>query len=383
MALTTDNIIHCRGCLACANICPKNAIDVVTDKKGFQIPFVNTHLCVNCHLCEKVCPISNTFVAREDFSRKAFALKLKDTNIRKRSQSGGAFWAMASSIIEKNGVVYGAALDENYLTKHIRITDFESLKKLQGVKYVQSDIGTCLKDVLEDLKAARLVLFSGTPCQISGLLSFLKNSNVSRDSLVTCANVCYGVPSPLIFSNWIKCLSKSEKSSITDFKFRQTDCSWGNGKEEYAFKNGKKKFGNFFTKLYFNNLIIRDSCHKCAYCNLNRPEDITIGDFWGIENVFPDFKDDIGVSLLIIHTPAGHLLFDNIIQICDIRECTVEDVVAGQPRLQGIPTSQNIHSDVFWEKYKNYGFEYIAQDEGFIPPTFRFKIHTKLNQLFK
>lgn len=369
----------CCGCTACVNICPCHAITMVEDKEGFLSPKVDNLKCTDCGLCEKVCTASQS--VGHDTNKIVLAAKYKDDDIRSQSQSGGVFYAVAEYILSLRGVVYGAALDDSFNTKHIRIASISDLHKLQKTKYVQSNLGMTFQAVAADLKNGMTVLFSGTPCQVSGLVLYLQARRCPMNDLLTCDIVCYGVPSPGVFKKWIKCLEKTQKSKLQSMQYRDTSLPWGKSAETYTFSNGSNVQGHFYTKLYFNNLIIRRSCHECKYCNTNHPADITLGDFWGIEDVIPEFADARGVSLIIAHTCKGQNTIDKIGKNLITCACSLEQAIAKQPRLQGIPTKESVHRPHFWIDYQKRGLKYIAQDEGFIEPTLAFKIESKLRSL--
>lgn len=371
----------CCGCTACFNTCPCHAITMIENKEGFLSPKVDERKCTDCGLCEKVCTANQETPHHTDLEKTVYAAKYKNNDIRSQSQSGGAFYALAEKVLTLGGVVYGATLDSDFTTTHIRIDSITELSRLQKTKYVQSNLGTAFYSVLADLKSGALVLFSGTPCQVAGLLLYLQTKHCPTDNLLTCDNVCYGVPSPGVFKEWIAWLERTQKSKLAYMQYRDTSLPWGKSMETYTFANGSQLQGHFYTKLYFNNLIIRQSCHACNFCNIDHQSDITIGDFWGIEDAIPGFSDDCGVSLIILNTDKGQKLINQIGERLILRICSLEQAIAKQPRLQGIPTKESNHRQRFWSTYYKRGFQYIAQDEGFIKPTLAFKIESKLRLL--
>lgn len=375
--------LDCTGCTACANLCPTGAITMAEDAEGFLRPRVDSNRCVNCGKCEKTCPILKARSGENAVAFGVFAAKTTDGEAHRRSQSGGAFHAIAAEFLQSGGIVYGAALNETFETEHIRICTPEDLPRLQGVKYIQSRLGDSFSRVATDLNAGKPVLFSGTPCQVAGLTAFLTAKKVPTETLLTCDLVCYGVPSPGVFRQWVACLEKAKKSRLAAMVYRRTDGDWGKGKEYYRLENGTELKGEYFTKFYFNNLIIRPSCENCRFCNLNRPGDLTVGDFWGIEKALPDFCDDRGVSLVFCSTKKGREALDRAGARLILAESTAEIAAEAQPRLRGIPVKPSPHRAAFWEKLRSKGMAYIAIDEGFIPPSLSWRIRKKLEQLKK
>ena len=368
---------YCTGCSACVALCPVGAITMAEDREGFLRPVVDHSKCIKCGKCEKYCHVLQERSA-ERTPIGVYAAKAADEEIHSRSQSGGVFCALAEAVLSQGGAVYGAALNENFETNHIRVTDRQALGRLQGVKYVQSRLGDSYTQAGEDLKKGTAVLFSGTPCQVAGLYSYLQGRAIPTDKLLTADLVCYGVPSPGVFRQWVKCLEKAHRGKLTAMQYRRTDALWGKGKELYRLDNGKVLEGDYYTKLYFRNLIIRPGCERCRYCNVSRPADLTLGDFWGIDKAMPDFFDDRGVSLVLVNTQKGSEAFAAIAQQLQCRQSTLEQAVAAQPRLQGIPVKASAHRAAFWETYYKKGMAYIAVEEGFLPADLRYRVTKKL-----
>ena len=229
----------CTGCSACFSICPKCAIIMKENKKGFLHPSISPSLCVECGMCQKVCPATRDIQLLKK-NQLILAAKTVDVNVHKISQSGGVFFELAKRIILNGGVVYGAALNEQFETHHVRISCEKDLCALQGTKYVQSVVGKSFVSVGKDLCKGTMVLYSGTPCQIAGLYAFLDAKKVAKERLITCDLICYGVPSPGVFRQWKKLLCKKYRSPISQMSFRQTDTVENGHGESYCFENGKE-----------------------------------------------------------------------------------------------------------------------------------------------
>ena len=358
----------CTGCAACANICPKSAIEMQMDKEGFLFPFIDEDLCVECGKCLKACPVLNVGSTRNCIEPESYALwSLLD---RRCSSSGGAFSAFARMVLNQRGVVYGAELDESLTCKHTNIQDVADLGKLRGSKYVQSDLNTVFRQVRNDLKDGLMVLFSGTPCQTAGLNSFVGRK--LRGNLILVDIVCHGVPGPYVWRDYLAYLEKKQGDKICGVNFRDKQkYGWAAHHETFEFVNGKDKVS--FTYLFYQNIMFRRSCVKCHYANTKRPSDMTIADYWGWEKTDPEInKDDKGVSLILVNTEKGCEIFENIKDSMTIIPANLEDCL--QPNLQH-PSEFNARWEGFEDDYRRKGFEYVLKkynDDSLTQKTRRF-----------
>ena len=302
----------CCGCYACYNICPKKCISMSADKEGFWYPKIDENKCINCNLCEKVCPILNKPKANKS-KEEAYAVINKDEKIRLESSSGGIFTLLAQHVINKNGVVYGAAFDEIFNVHHIRIDSIDDIKYLRGSKYTQSAIKDSYSYVRNDLINSKLVLFTGTPCQVNGLRSFLQKD---YDNLILMDIICHGVPSPLVWSEYVKLRANKADDVIQQIAFRSKDESWKQYAVKFSFANSTAYFQNLnediFMRGFLTDLYLRPSCYECHFKDVNRISDITIADFWGIQNELPDMDDDKGTSFVVVHSEKGKELFNSL-----------------------------------------------------------------------
>ena len=252
---------------------------------------------------------------------KTYAAKHINLNERMKSQSGGAFAAFSSYVIEHNGVVYGCILDSSLNAVHVRAESLEERDKMRGSKYVQSSMRDCFKEVKNDLKNGRIVLFSGTSCQIAGLNSYLNNK---YDNLLTIDIICHGVPSPLIWQKYIKWQELRKKSKVLHADFRnKRDFGWRKHIETLYFENKKYTNNNLYSKLFYNHSFLRPSCYKCPYKSIIHPGNITIGDYWGIETIAPDFDDNKGTSIILINDDKGDKWFNNIKTMFILKETII------------------------------------------------------------
>lgn len=381
----------CCGCTACYSVCPVNAIRMVADDEGFQYPVVNQSVCVNCKMCESVCPLRAGNKHSDPIN--VYAAKNKQEAVRLCSSSGGIFSLLADYIEAQGGVIYGAAFDEQFTVRHMRTEAAGEWKKFCVSKYTQSDMGNTFWSVRADLDSGRMVLFSGTPCQVDGLKRYLKGARVSCDGLVTCDIVCHGTPSPKVWADYLDYLVKRTGRQIGCVSFRDKEkTGWHNstltikdGKEQMILKETMKE--NFFSKLFFSHLILRPSCHRCQYAGFRRPGDFTLGDFWGIEKNHPRFDDDKGISLVMVHTEKGQKIWQEIQSGAESFPVTKEQCV--QPPLVA-PSQEHPDRESFWCWYQRYGFQRTGQWMEYLPASkveklllFFYRVENKLRRFWK
>lgn len=354
---------ECCGCTACLNICSKKAIFMKEDEEGFKYPQIKSALCINCGMCKKICPLNNKRVLNATHQPKVYGAKIKDFSVRSESTSGGVFSALSGNIIKKGGTVYGAAFDNNMNVTHMRAENILECGKFRGSKYVQSSLSRLFVQIEKDLKNNLFVLFSGTPCQCDGLSHYLDFKKTNCERLVLCDIVCHGVPSPKIWRDYIK--SIEQKGKITNYKFRDKNSGWHGANIRVDYDDGSNEINTLtvksFTTLYFAHYITRPSCEKCLYTNFDRCSDITIGDFWGIEKVNPEFDDNKGVSLVLLNTLKGEMIFSEIKDNLDYFESNTNDCIQEQLRK---PPKTARRRKAFWSNYSSHGFNYIAKKYG-------------------
>lgn len=288
----------CSGCMACFNVCPKQCIQFVSDEEGFQYPRVDVKKCINCNLCEKVCPFINAKI-NSLAENNAFAAKNNNDLIRRDSSSGGVFYEIAKHVLDEGGVVYGSKFDEDFKKiVHSRIDKVSDLEPLLKSKYLQSSIGDTFKECKRDLKSGKKVFFVGTPCQINGLIKFL---DIEYDNLITGDLICHGVPSPQMWCRYKNYIEKKYNARITDVNFRKklTGEKLKTLKDKTKMIFFEKMEDNIYFNYFLSDIALRNSCYSCKCKNTN-VADITFGDFWGISNILPEFADTLGCSLVII-----------------------------------------------------------------------------------
>lgn len=371
---------QCCGCSACTQICPKGSIKMKSDEEGFEYPFIEKDKCINCDLCEKICPLKKMY-KKDNQILKSYVTYAKETSMRLQSSSGGLFSALAEEILERNGVIFGAAFDEEFLVHHIGIESKEELIKLRGSKYLQSRIENTYYEAKKFIDAGRFVLYSGTACQIAGLKAYLQKE---YENLYTIDVLCHGVPSPKVWKLYLEDKEKQHASSINSIDFRNKKHGWKTYSVELIFKNLKKYeeifINDAFMQLFLKDICLRPSCHNCQFKNLNRPADITLGDCWGIENYMPNMDDDKGTSVMLIHSKRGEELFDiikNQIIYCEANIDKVLPPTADSRKSVGIHPRRN----EFFEKL-NQG-DNIEQLLKLTEPGITTKIKRKIKAIVK
>ena len=285
---------RCTGCEACANICPKNCISMVENAEGFLFPHIDNSKCVSCGLCEKACPVLNPIpIHKTQEDVKVYALIHRDEDVRSHSSSGGAFSAIAEYVLEQGGVVFGAAFDEKFDVCHICVDKAEELYKLRGSKYVQSRIGDTYRQAKEKLQQGRLVFFTGTACQTSGLLGYLGRD---YENLITQDLICHGVPSPLAWRKYIRLSQRRAKSPVEHIFFRDKKFGWHNWHVNFRFRSGESRYldqrSDMMVSAFLTGSCSRKSCYDCPFKQKYRLADITLADYWGIEKIAPELDDD-------------------------------------------------------------------------------------------
>lgn len=370
----------CCGCSACAQRCPKQCIKMLEDEEGFLYPKVDETKCINCHLCEKVCPVANQAESRIPID--SYAAYNMDDGVRKDSSSGGVFTLLAEKVIDEGGVVFGATWNEKWNVVHTYTETKEGIVQFRGSKYVQSIIGETYKQAEAFLKSGRKVLFSGTPCQIAGLRLFLRKE---YENLLTVDFICHGVPSPGVFRWYLQeeinnyAARKGRKNSVSflpihsipkgdvlmpeglsinGIRFRDKCSGW----KKFSFvlllaeasADGKQNSvslsytleQNSFLKGFLNDLYLRPSCHKCPAKSLKSGSDITIADYWGYKDTTNIIDTDEGISAVLINTVKGQTEFD---MLSLIKEKTTYDLIE---RINGAinHSASNYYRGLFYKK---------------------------------
>lgn len=341
----------CSGCTACATACPRRAITMEADKMGFLYPSVDEAACTDCGLCEKVCPIKVP-VADEGDAPECHAARHQEMTEVEKSRSGAVFVALTDHVLKQGGVVYGAVLTDDLRVVHQRATIPGQRDAMRGSKYVQSDMRGIYTQVLQDLKAGLRVLFSGTPCQTAGLLRLVNAEQRSRLLLVDV--VCHGVPGPNVWHDYLKLVEQNGGQSVVAVDFRDKQLfGWNRHRETFRLSGSEKK--HFLSRTFYNEVPYRPSCSHCPYARVNRPSDLTIGDFWGWQKVLPQANaDNRGLNLVLLHTQAGRDLFQAVAGRLKVWPVPLN--AALQPNLQA-PTAPMPRQEEWEASYAEVGLQ--------------------------
>lgn len=324
MYFQTKDKSECCACSACVSVCPKSCIRMVRDEEGFAYPFIDEATCVSCHLCERVCPVEHP-----DFSNtetpEAYAVLLKNIEERKKSSSGGAFYSIASFVLKNQGIVIGSTVDERHQVRHIAVESLDELYRLRGSKYVQSDLGEVFFQVKKALINGRWCYFVGTGCQVAGLKAFLKKN---YENLITSDLVCHGVPSQKLFDKHIEYLEEKYNDKVISYQFRNNSL-WGVC-EICDFANHKRVINpsyevSPYLYSFMSAMTYRYSCYDCKFACIPRQGDVTLADFWGVNEFFPQVDTKHGVSLLLINTEQGKKIWELINRDLEYYQSTVAD----------------------------------------------------------
>lgn len=332
--LTSQCPEKCCGCGGCAEICPVGAIKLLPDDEGFAYPQINKELCIECGRCKQVCPYDGELQGEKPL--KTYAFINRNSAELLSSSSGGAFIAFANAVLRDGGFVCGCIFDENLRAVHILSSDVETVKKMQGSKYVQSDLCGVYAEIQKKLEAGNEVLFSGTPCQVHGLKKYLGRE---YPELYTLDLICHGVPSPRLLADFVASEESSGKK-ITDLKFRDKKRNgWCSQGSITYLKNGKSKtktispYNNSYYYYYLRNAVSRHCCYTCGYSSTSRVGDITIGDYWNIADILTELNTDGGVSTVLVNTEKGSRLIEKSAAEVQLFETELEAAVAGNGNL--------------------------------------------------
>lgn len=358
--LNTNDYASCYGCRACEHICPKNAIAMVQNEEGFLYPKLDESKCIRCGLCQKACPYDSAKLENKE-PLCVYAAQYKNREALQKSSSGGIFSAVADYVLERNGAIAGCIFNEKFEPIHVVTKDKDTIKKMQGSKYVQSDIQYTYPQIKELLGKGTLVLFSGTPCQIEGLKKYLQKD---YENLITMDLICHGVPSPKLLSAYLES-ERRNKGTVTDLKFRNKErngwCSRGN----ISYKDKIKTispFNNSYYYYYLKNNVNRMSCYSCKYSSTDRVGDISIGDYWNLEDVLPNIDTKWGYSVVLVNSQKGKDLIENIKSSLILYETDLHSAVKGNGNLSE-PCEMPESRKTIYKRIEKDGYDVVAKQD--------------------
>ena len=357
---------QCCGCKACGDICPKNAISFKTDIEGFWYPEVDQNLCIDCKLCEKVCPIINVdSLKKNDLTQsECHAAIHKNIEIRFDSTSGGLFSALAEATYKAGGYVGGAVFTEDYGVKFFISNDKKDLSALRSSKYLQSDTAGLYVAVRDLVKAGEKVLVCGSPCQMAALRAFLKKD---YDNLIIVDFICRGTNSPKVFRKYLDYLEDRFGSKVVYFKAKNKELGWRQLTSKVCFENGKTLYDtkdtSYFTTGYLSTgVYTRPSCYDCKFKGFPRIADITLADFWGAEKVVGRALDeDMGTSLVMLNSQKGLNYFEQIKPNVNEQKIAFESILARNPALVKPLNPPLVNRDEFYQDLNNWPFKKVAE----------------------
>lgn len=343
------------------------------DALGFLYPEVDESLCVDCGLCDRVCAFSDVYDRSANLPEPdVYAARHKEMAEIEKSRSGAMFAALTDWVLAQGGAVYGAGYADHFRVVHKRATTPAQRDEFRGSKYVQSDMGSTFVEVAQDLKSGLTVLFSGTPCQTSGLASYLRLRHIDTAKLYMVDIVCHGVPSPYYWRDYLAFIERKQKDKVTAVNFRdKSHLGWAAHKESFTFRDGKT-YTYTYTYTFYQHIMFRHSCGVCHFTNLQRPSDVTIADFWGWQKVDETFNaDDKGVSLVLVNTDKGRRLFDAV--KASMHYLPSDTQACLQPNLLH-PSEIHPMRDQFERDYVRHGLVYVMKRYGDMGWRYKLKV---------
>lgn len=348
------SVQDCALCGACFNACPVGAISFSKAYLDFRYPEIDVTRCVRCNQCEKACPVLGSKSKPEDEYPIAFAAKSNADSVRLRSSSGGAFYELASQILRDGGYVCGAVFDESFHVRHIVSNSQEDIFRMMGSKYAQSDVGYCYREIKEKLNAGEKVLFSGCPCQVAGLRTYLGKS---YKDLLLVELICHGIPSNQMLQTYIHMQEKKYGAKLKRMEFRNKTKGWHNSAVRMEFENHRiysiPYTADAYTIGFLRNISLKSSCYDCHFRNFTAGSDIILGDFWGAEVELPE-DDNKGISAILINSGKGMDILDRCNLV--LTPVNVETVIKYNRNLL-CSAAPNPQRSLFYASADTNGFE--------------------------
>lgn len=305
------SVEQCTLCGSCYNACPVDAISFKTLYLDFLYPAIDNSRCVGCDRCEKSCPILADKQEPESGYPIAFAARSRDEEARRKSSSGGVFYELASEILSEGGYICGAVFDDHFHVKHIVSNTQKDLYRMMGSKYAQSDMGMCFRQIKTLLDEGKNVLFTGCPCQVAGLRTYIGRKH---PNLLLVELICHGIPSDHMLQTYIGMQERKYGARLKEMEFRNKEKGWHNSSVRMEFENGRvhSEPMTFDTYMqgYFRGVTLKESCFSCQFRGFKSGSDLTIGDLWGAEISIPDMDDNNGLSAVIVNSEKGTLFLN-------------------------------------------------------------------------
>lgn len=372
--INIDDKAKCCGCTACYNICPKKCISMTEDEEGFLYPIVNTDNCINCDLCNKVCPVINHKETDINKYQTAAIMQHKNKDVLKQSTAGGAFTAIAEYVIQNGGIVFGVEMTENYFVQHTSVENVNDLYKYRNSKYVQSYVGNSFENVRNELNKGILVCFSGTPCQIEGLRYYLQRD---YENLILVDVVCRAVPSPGVWKRYIE-MKVSEKGTMKSIRFRDKSLGYQYSTMEMKSADGTVYRGGIesdpWLRMFFSGMIIRPSCSACKFRSRYRNSDFTIWDCFNSYSIEKSFDENIGTTRMLIHSKKGQEIFNKIKTQTDCVLINPDVAVNGVKEMIKSPLINSQH-ELFFKDYSTMDMNLLISK--YYPDSLKVKLKRK------
>lgn len=353
----------CTGCSACAASCPVNCISMIADEEGFLYPHIELEKCIRCGKCKRSCPLLN-YTVRSNNEVSGYAAVNINDSVRNQSTSGGIFTAICEWVLQQNGIVFGAIYDVDFSVKHNKIEQIQDLYKIRTAKYAQSDLGNSFREIKCLLDQGKYVLFSGTPCQVNGLKLFL---NKNYEKLLLVDLVCHGVPSPKVWKNYLKYRQEKDVQggNVKSVNMRKKFPGWFDYSIEIVYENDKKycKLNNEdpYLRGFVGDLFLRKSCYQCVFKGTVRNSDITLGDYWGVWEQFPDYYDNKGTSVVLLHSDKANTLWQQIKSELKFQKIDVKNCMKSNPAAL-VSVAISPERAIFMERYEDEDFSSIVDE---------------------
>ncbi|MCM1218484.1 MAG: Coenzyme F420 hydrogenase/dehydrogenase, beta subunit C-terminal domain [Lachnospiraceae bacterium] len=377
----TDKV-DCCGCNACGDVCAHNAISFKTDIEGFWYPVVDKEKCIDCGLCDKVCPVINIGALKKndyEHPQQSIAAINRNMRIRWNSTSGGAYTALAEGVLGQGGYVTGAVYNKEFLVQSLVSNKVDDLEKLRSSKYLQSNCEGQYRTIRELLRKGEKVLACGTPCQMAALRSFLRKD---YENLIIVDFICRGVNSPKVYRKYLDSLERKFGGKVVYVKAKNKELGWRNLTRKVVFDNGKSYYGVFmdddFRRGYHTNVFCRPSCYSCRFKDFPRIADITIADYWGIEKVNKNLDNNIGTSMILLNSKKGEQYFEQIKNKLEFEYLPFETILGGNIALMKSIEAAKIDRKQFFEDLDKATFEDVTKK--YFPKT---KVHKTFKRKVK